>query len=81
MRAYLQTLVVIALLLQHLGHLAEQPGSFNFFVSQNIVNIAFHNKSWAAFGCQIIFRWSSAEQRTKERPFGSQRLPRICCGF
>ena len=35
--------------------------------SRNVVNIKFHNKSWADFGCQMILMWFYA--------FDSQRIP------
>ena len=38
-----------------------QESSKRHGIIYNIVlSIKFHNKSWAALGCQIIFRWSSA---------------------
>ena len=38
-------------------------------IYRNVISIKFHNKSWASFGHQMIFRWSpskwsSAEQKT-----------------
>ena len=41
---------------------------------QNVLSIKLHSKSWAAFGCQMIFRWSSAEQRTTKRAVSDMGL-------
>ena len=41
----------------------------------NVLSNKFHNKSWAAKGCQIIFRWSFVDQRTTYRSISSQELP------
>ena len=44
--------------------------------SCNVLRIRFHNKSWAAFGCQMIFKWSSAENHIKViwQPYVVQNL-------
>ena len=33
---------------------------------QNVLSIKFHNKCWVDLDCQIIFMWSSTEQRTSD---------------
>ena len=50
-------------------------------ISRNVLSIKFHNRSWAAKGCQIIFRWSFTMDRITQRSFGSLWILRICFGI
>ena len=47
---------------RHLGLLERDK--WNGTHSSNVGSIQLHNKSWADFCCQMIFRWSSSPQRT-----------------
>ena len=62
-----------------LGRSVQEWGKQHRIITTNAVIIKFHSQSWAAFGCQMTSRWSSAEQRTTQRWFGSQMLPKISC--
>ena len=59
----------------------QEKGERHGIINIEVVNIKFHNKSWTAFGCQMIFRWSFVEQRTTYRSISSQKLPGFVVEF
>ena len=46
---------------------------------KNVSTIKFHNRSWATFGCKMMFRWSSVLRRTTQTSLGISRLLKIFC--
>ena len=55
--------VIIQIHLQ-LKRFMQEWGKQHGIININAVIIKFHNKSWAAIGCQMTSRWSSVEQMT-----------------
>ena len=43
----------------YMRHSLQERGKWHRIIFKNIVNIKFHNKFWAAFWCQMRFRWFS----------------------
>ena len=43
----------------------QESGKRHGIIHINDVIIRFHHNTWAAFGCQLTSRWSSALQRTR----------------